>query len=200
MKLHYARFTRAARPRWMLEELGLPYELLRLDLSKGDQRSPTHLAFHPHGKVPALEVDGLVMIESAAMVHWLADRHPEAGLAPAAGTVERALYEQWMFYAMASAEPPIEQYFAHTRRLPEDKRDPRLAEDAKGKVRQVADVVTRALAGREHLLGAFSAADIVLGSVMIWARSMKLLEEFPVVLAWCDRLQARPAFKRAHAD
>ncbi len=200
MKLYYSRFTRASRPRWLLEELGLPYELVRVDLTKGEQREPAHLARHPHGKVPVLEVDGWSMTESAAIVQWLADAHGAGTLAPALGTPERAQYEQWLFYAMTTVEPPIVQFVEHTRRLPEDKRDAQQARDAQGKLRQIAELLTRELQGREYLLGPFTAADVVLGSVMIWARSLKVLDDFPVVLAWCARLHARPAYQRAMAD
>lgn len=201
MKLYHAKYTRSTRPRWMLEELGVPYELVRLDLAAGDTRAPSYREIHPHGKVPALDTDTGVMIESGAMVAWLADRHPEAGLAPAFDAPDRAAYLQWLFYAVATAEPPCADYFDHARRLPEDQRNPDVARDAQGKLRQVAAFVSDSLGARPFLLGdRFTAADLLLGSVLVWARSMKLLDEFPVVLAWLDRCTARPAYQRARGD
>lgn len=201
MKLYHAKFTRSTRPRWALEEIGVPYELVRLDFAAGDTRTPEYRRIHPHGKVPALDTGSGVMIESGAMVAWLADRFPEAGLAPAFDAPDRAAYTQWLFYAVATAEPPCVDFFDHTRRLPEDQRSPTVARDAQGKMRQVAGFVSDSLGAQAFLLGErFSAADVLLGSVMIWARSMKLLDEFPVILAWLDRCTARPAYQRARAE
>src|SRR5947208_1981825 len=72
MKLYYAPQTRATRPRWMLEEIGAPYELVRLQLSKGEHKQPEHLKIHPHGAVPAFSDDEVTMFESAAICAYLA--------------------------------------------------------------------------------------------------------------------------------
>jgi glutathione S-transferase len=198
MRLFYARYTRATRPRWLLEEAGAPYELERIDLRAGDQKRPEYLRIHPHGVVPALEVDGQVIYESGAIVLYLADRFP--GLAPEVGSAERARYYQWVAYALNTLEPVVAQYASHTRFLPEDRRVPSVADDAKGKFRQMADNLTQALGGRASLLTAFSAADILVGSVLMWGKSMGLLEEFPALLAYVKQLSARPAYQRASAD
>ena len=80
MKLYYTPRTRSSRPRWMLEELEIPYELVRVDLSAGEHRKPEYLAINPYGAVPAL-VDGEVkLFESAAICAYLADKHPDRGL------------------------------------------------------------------------------------------------------------------------
>lgn len=200
MKLYYARYTRSTRPRWLLEEAGAPYTLHPVDLKAGEQRADAYLAVHPHGVVPALDDDGVVIYESAAILLHLADRFPEAGLAPAVGTPERARYYQWIVYGMVTLEAQVSQYATHTRFLPEDKRVPRLAEDAQGKFRQSAANLTRALDGREFLLDGFSAADIVVGSVLLWAKSMGLTAEWPVLTAYAERLSKRPAYRRATAD
>lgn len=200
MKLWYARYTRATRPRWMLEELGLPYELVRIDLRSGDHKRPEYLSVHPHGVVPALEVDGRVMLESVAMVRWLADAHPEAGLAPRPGSPERAAYEQWTTYAVATVEPLLDLYFRHTRILPEDRRVPHVADDARARLRTSWAVLTGALEGRTWLLDDFSAADVILASVLMWASSMGLLEDAPVLQAYAARASERPAYRRATAD
>ncbi|MET0152909.1 MAG: glutathione S-transferase N-terminal domain-containing protein, partial [Candidatus Binatia bacterium] len=90
MKLYYARQTRASRARWMLEEIGEPYELVRLDLSKGEHKRPEYLKIHPHGAVPAL-VDGeTAMFESAAICAYLADKFPAKGFAPPPTSAARA--------------------------------------------------------------------------------------------------------------
>ena len=102
MKLYYAPQTRAGRVRWMLEEIGAPYELVRLDMSKGDHKKPEYMKIHPHGAVPALADGDLAMFESAAICAYLADKFPEKRLAPPVGTPPRGLYYQWMIYSMAT--------------------------------------------------------------------------------------------------
>lgn len=198
MRLFYARYTRATRPRWLLEEVGAPYDLERIDLRAGDQKRPEYLRVHPHGVVPALEVDGQVIYESGAIVLYLADRF--LGLAPETGSPERARYYQWIAYALNTLEPVVALYASHTRFLPEDRRVASVADDAKGRFRQMADNLTHALGGRASLLAEFSAADILIGSVLMWAKSMGLVDEFPALLAYVKALTARPAYQRASAD
>ena len=204
LTLYYVPRTRAGRARWMLEELGVPYQLHRVDLAGGENRAPEYLASRqPLGRVPVL-VDGETSIfESAAIVAYLADRFPEKGLAPPVGSVERGPYFQWMFYAMAEIEPHCFDYFLHTTRLAEDKRVPTVAARARKTIAQHVEPIERLLSdGREHLLGRFTAADIVVSGVVGWASLMKTLdaEQVPHTLAWIKRLGARQASKRSRAD
>lgn len=200
MKLYYVPNTRATRPRWMLEELEVPYELIALDPKKAENKSAGYLAIHPLGKVPAL-VDGEVrMFESAAIVAWLADRYPEKGFAPAPGTPERAAYEQWLHFGMSTLEPALVDVSGHTRTRPEEKRVPHIAEEAKESFWVSADVLEEHLTARLYLLGErFSAADVVVGSILSWARSLKLLAGRPALEAYVARLVERPAWKRSRA-
>ncbi|HMV67139.1 MAG TPA: glutathione S-transferase family protein [Myxococcota bacterium] len=200
LKLYYSRYTRSSRPRWLLEEVGAPYELVRLDLRAGDHKHESYLAIHPHGVVPALQDGDTTIYESVAICMYLADKLALGTLAPELGTPERALWYQWMAYGLATLEPSVAQYASHTRFLPEDQRVPAIAEDAKGKARQAFANLSRALAGREHLLGGFTAADVVIGSILLWAKSMKLVDEFPVLMAYADRLSRRPAWQAATRD
>ena len=197
--LWYARYTRANRPRWALEELGIAYALERLDLKEGEQRQPRYLAVNPFGTVPTLVIDGVPMLESSAQVQWIAELAP--GLAPAPGSKERAAYLAWFAWSLATLEAPIHGYALHTRWWPEDRRSAAVAEDAKGKVRAALGYLQGALDGRDALLpSGFSAADIVVASNVLWARSMGLVDEFPALVAWGSKLQQRPAWKRANAD
>jgi glutathione S-transferase len=185
----------------MLEEIGAPYELERLNLSKGEHKKPEYLKIHPHGAVPAL-VDGDVkMFESAAICAYLADRFPEMGLAPAVGTTARAYYYQWLVYAMATAEPPVVKVFLNTRMLPEAQRSAAVAEEGREQWAGVAQVLERALEGRTFLLGEqFSAADVMIGSIVGWSGFLGLLESHPGLQQYAARLAGRPAFQRANAD
>jgi glutathione S-transferase len=201
MKLYYAPQTRAGRPRWLLEEIGVPYELARLDLSKGEHKSPEYLKIHPHGAVPALVDGDLAMFESAAICAYLADKFPDRRLAPPVGTPARGLYYQWMHYSMATLEPPVLQVFLHTIMLPEDKRSAAAVDEAKTKFAEVGRVLNQALTGKSFILGEqFTAADVMLGSSLIWAKFMGLAGGFPELEAYTTRLSERPAFQRARAD
>src|SRR5262245_54564827 len=114
VKLYYYPLTRAARVRWLLEEIGKPYELVRVDLAAGEQRNPDYLALNPNGTVPTLVDGDFVLFESAAIVQYLADKFPEAQLAPPVGTPARGKYYQWIHYAMSALEPPAVTIFLHT--------------------------------------------------------------------------------------
>ena len=122
LKLYHSAQSRSTRPRWLLEEIGAPYELVRVDLGKQEHKTPQYLQIHPHGVVPALVDGDLALIESGAICAYLADKFPAARLAPAVGTPERGRYYQWMFYTMATLEPPLLQVFMNTVQLPEAQR------------------------------------------------------------------------------
>ncbi|MDP2342834.1 MAG: glutathione S-transferase family protein [Deltaproteobacteria bacterium] len=198
--LYYAPFTRATRPRWLLEELGVPYELKVVDLKGGENKSKDYTdTVHPHGSVPAMRIDGEVMIESGAIITLLADRYPEKGLAPAIDHRDRAKYLQWLFYTYATIEPAVVAVASHNPTsaywygapLPE-----REARD-RARMKEVVDVVEAGVSRSDWLLPTFSAADVLVGSVMLWAASMKLCEDRPALAAWFARCRERPAFQRA---
>jgi glutathione S-transferase len=201
MKLYHAAQTRSVRPRWLLEEIGAPYTLMRLDMSKSEHKSPEYMKIHPHGAVPALIDGDLTLFESAAICAYLADKFPEKHMAPAVGTPARGLYYQWMFYTMATLEPPVIEVVLHTVMLPEAQRSAAAAEAGRTKFTQVAQVLEQALTGKSFILGdQFSAADVMIGSTLTWAQMMGILSGHPVLEAYVGRLAARPAFQRAQAD
>jgi glutathione S-transferase len=201
LKLYHATQTRSVRPRWLLEEIGAEYELVRLDMSQQEHKRPEYLRIHPHGAVPALVDGDLALFESAAICAYLADKFPEAQLAPAPGTAERGRYYQWMFYAMATLEPPVLQIFMNTVMLPEAERSPAEVEKGRSAFDTVAAVLGNALASKPFLLGErFSAADVMIGSTLAWGKFMGLLDGRPALDDYVMRLVARPAYQRASAD
>lgn len=198
MKLYHVPQSRSVRPRWLLEELGVPYETVTLSLSDGSLKTAEYLKTHPHGSVPALEDDGISMFESAAICLYLADKYPDKKLAPAVGSKERAAYYQWVVYTMATLEPPVLQVFLNTVQLPEEQRSAKVAEEGRKRFKEVATVLTKALEGKQYLLGDhFTAADVMIGSTIGWASFMGLLEGFPVLQQYVQRLMQRPAYQRA---
>lgn len=199
LKLYFSPRTRATRPRWLLEELGVSYELVRLDMKAGDHKKPEYLAVHPLGSVPALADGDIKIFESAAICLYLADKFADKGLAPAPGTPLRGAYYQWIVFAVTTLEPPVGEYASHALFLPPEKRDPVRAEKARENLEKIYAVLAGALQGNPFLTGKFSAADVMIASILNWARSMKLLDEQPVLLDYVNRLVARPAAARANA-
>jgi len=202
LTLYHSNQSRSVRPRWLLEEIGTPYEVVRLSLADQEHKRPEYLRINPNGTVPALVDGDLALFESAAICEYLADRFPEKRLAPPVGTAARGLYYQWIHYAMATLEPPIVTIFLHTIRRPEPERNAALAAEARERLGSALDVVERALAGREFILGKdFTAADVMMGSTLGWARMFGMMDDArPNIAAYVTRISARPAFQRASAD
>ena len=200
MKLYYVPKTRAARPRWVLEELGVPYDLVRLDPARAETRSAEHLERHPLGHVPVLEDRGQAIFESGAICLHLADLFPEKRLLPPLGSVERGLAYQWVLFSMTEMEPPLIGLSTEARK-PEAERDAAAAAQARDRFRKAADVLEVALRNRQFLLGdGFGVADVMVGGTLAWAKGFKLLDGLPSVEAYLARLRERPAWQRATAD
>jgi glutathione S-transferase len=195
MKLYFAPRTRSTRPRWMLEELGVPYELVTVDL-KADENRADYLLVHPLGQVPALVDGDVTVFESIAICMYLADRFPERGLAPSPASPLRAPYYQWLLFCPSTIEPAIGRWAQHGGDVTEPER-----EKARARFGEAADVLARTLAAGEHMLGAeFSTVDVIVGSNLRWARSVGLLEGRDELSRYVDRVLARPAARRVFGD
>lgn len=181
----------------MLEELGVPYERVTLDLGKGENKTPEYLEIHPHGWVPAL-VDGTTIIhETAAICLYLADRYADRALAPPASSPERGAYYQWVVYSVATLEPSLADVFLQLER-PAEQRDEAVLTAARERFAASARVLTRALEDRPFLLGErFSAADVLVGAMLVWAGGLGLLHDQPVLETYAGRIRSRPAFGRS---
>jgi glutathione S-transferase len=194
IELYFAPFTRSTRPRWMLEELGVPYTLIPVDLKAGEHHTEVYRRdVHPLAVVPGMRIDGVPLVESGAMVGMLADRFADKGLAPPLQSTERAAYWQWIVFAAATLEPAL---VACTQSANLAVDDPtRVANEAS--MRKIWDIVEHGLGHKEHLLGSFQACDVIVGSTAIWAASVKLLSHSPMLMAYVARLRERPAYLRA---
>lgn len=198
MKLYFHPMTRAVRARWTLEELGIPYDLQRMDIDGDDCEKPEYRKVHPLGLLPALEDDGLTLFESAAICLHLADRHPEKKLIPALGTPERALVYQWTLFTVTELETPILEVYLQTVALAEEKRVASNLAWGKETYASRAAVVEQALEGKEFIVGnALTVADIMLASLLAWAGFMGLTEGYPNIQAYVKRCGKRPANKKA---
>lgn len=200
MKLYYVPKTRASRPRWVLEELGVPYDLVRIEPGPGGTRGAEHLARHPLGHVPVLEDRGQFVFESGAICLHLADLFPGKRLLPAPGTLDRAHAYQWVLFSIAEMEPPLVALAAEARK-PEGERSAAVATEAKERFRKAATTLDAVLRDRKYLVGgAFSVADVMVGATLAWARALRLVDALPALEGYLSRLRERPAWQRALAD
>jgi glutathione S-transferase len=187
-------WTRDVRARWILKEAGIDYDFVELDLFKGEQRQPEYLAVNPLGKVPYLE-DGQVQIfESGAILAYLAERHaPE--LVPPPGSVERAEYLQWLFYTAATVEAPIVKVFGARYVFPGKEGAEERALQGENELGVHFRLLSERLKRRTFLLGdRFTAADVMVGTALLWAELGGALGPYPVLREYLARLQARPGY------
>ena len=199
MTLYHGRGTRSQRVRWALEELGLEYRIETIDLFKGEGNSPAFLAINPLGQLPALEVDGSVMLESGAIVHWLADRYGDNALAPPIEDPSRRTYEQWMFFAVTNLEGPAWEIVYHRDILPAKLAVSAIVPFAERRLGEIFARLEAELAGHAYLVDErFTAADILAGYILMWFPNER--SSFPALDAYVKRLQARPAYQRSRED
>jgi glutathione S-transferase len=199
LRLYTARQTRGARPQWVLEELGMAYELVQLDDATEEQKR-RHRELHPLGRMPALEHGELALFESAALCIYIADLDPEHRLLPAAGSPARAVATQWLFFLMTELESALDVIAFHVADLPEDQRVAAILPWAHARFHAAAEVVEKELARSHFLAGErLSVADIVLASMMSWATRRKLLDAYPHIRAHMQRMLERPAARRLFA-
>jgi len=179
--------------RWMLEEVGRSYDTRVLDYGT-TMKAPEYLAINPMGKVPAIVCDGEVVTECAAICTFLADRFPEAELAPGAHEAGRGTYLRWMFFAAGPLEAAVT---AKSMNLmpPADK----AGTLGYGTFEAAVDALEGAVSGDgPWILGdRFSAADVYVGSQINWGLMFKTLPDRPAFAAYAERLRARPAYIRA---
>ena len=192
--LYHIAPSRSSIVRWMLEEIGQPYALRVLSMSKGENRDPAYLAVNPMGKVPALDHDGVVITEVSAICCYLADAFPQAGLAPPIGDKRRGPYLKWLFFGPSCIEPAIiDRTFKRAQEAPRGTL-------GYGDFDTVMDVVSDALTAGPYLLGdTFTAADIVIGSQLRWGMMFGLIPPRPEFVSYVERLNARPALQKATA-
>ena len=201
LKLHFAPNSRAGRIVWLLEELELPYELNRMDFHPKDLKSDEHRARHPLGRVPVLDDGDISIFESGAIVEYVLERHKNGGLKPAVDSPMFPEYLQWFHYCEGMVMPPINTIVVQTILLPPERRDEVALNQAQRLLTRALAPVEEALAGRDYLIGDFSAADIMLGhSVYMSNRSGCVTDEMTNIKGYIERVEQRPAFLKAMAS
>src|SRR6266567_4368336 len=194
LTLYHAAPSRSSITLWMLEEIGEPYDIHFLSLSKGDNRTPDYLAVNPMGKVPALRHGDTVITEVAAICTYLADEFPNAKLNVPVGTPRRGIYLKWLFFGPGCIEPAV------TDRAAPRKEEARRAMLGYGDFDTTMNVLAAAVEKGPWLMGdQFTAADVVIGANIRWGMMFKMVPERPEFTAYAARIAARPAAQRAEA-
>ncbi len=192
--VHHLNESRSQRILWLLEELGLTYEIRPYARDATTRLAPPELkAVHPLGKSPVVEADGMTLIESGAIIDYLLRRHGAGRLRPAADAADFEAYQQWLHYAEGSAMLPL-LLKLYVSRLGEAGAPlkPRIDSELANHL----GYVDHALQGREWLVGdAFSGADVQMSFVGEAARGLRA--SYPNLDAWVRRFQQRPAYRRA---
>lgn len=190
MKLYEFSFTRSIRARWTLQELGVDFESVPVKLFAGEGRSPQFLAINPAGKLPVLVDGDLVLTESAAIVLYLAEKYGKFLPADAKG---RAEVNKWLLFTVTELEQPLWRIAKNTNLYPEAQR---LAADiplASQDFRAMADIAEKHMQGRTYVFGdGVTIADFVLAYTLDWANEVQLLDRCPQLLAYMERMYARP--------
>jgi glutathione S-transferase len=190
LTLYHAPKSRSGTIVWVLEELGVPYQVRIVDIRRGDGsggRDPANP--HPHGKVPCLQHDGQRVFEIAAITLYLTDLFPDAKLGPRVGDPQRGEYLSWLAYRPGVLEPALMMRRLGVKHIP--------GTMGWAEAGEVEEVLSSVLSRRQYLLGdEFSAADISVGGTINFMMMFKLMSETPVFKDYAARITSRPAFKR----
>jgi glutathione S-transferase len=197
--LYYSPGSASMLVHLVLLECGVPHTLERIDIDARQQRSAEYLALNPSGHVPTLVIDGKPHSEAAALAMLLAERHPEAGLAPAAGTPRRADYLQWMLYFANTVQPAFRLWFYADEFV--QGHDDIVQNIARGRIEASWSRLHAHLAANgPYMLGEdFSVIDLYATMLMRWSRNMpRPATEWPHLAALATRIKARPSWQRLY--
>ncbi|KVQ40899.1 glutathione S-transferase [Burkholderia cepacia] len=200
MKLYGFAGTRSQRALWGLKELDADFEFVSVNLLQGEHKRPEFLRLNPAGKVPVLVDGDLVIPESAAIVLYLADKYPEKALLPVDPALRAQAY-RWVMFAVTELEQPLWRITRHSFLYPPEKRSPADIELARDDFRTMAAILEKHLEGREFIVGdTLTVADCVTAYLIDWAGECNLIESFPQLRAYLERLYARPNAPQRIAD
>ena len=193
MKLYWSTKTRASRASWMLEEAGLDYEIETVDIRAEPRNDdPQFRLASPMGKVPALEDGDVRVAESAAICIYVADRYAPGRLAPAIDAAERGEFLFWTMYTPAVIEPALAEKFSGSKPNPRS--------HAWGDFDLMLETLEQGIGDQSWILGeGFTAADVMLGSSVIFMQLFGVLPASPKLAAYADRCMSRPAYRKAAA-
>ena len=192
IKLYGTPPTRALRAIWLLNELGLDYEMLPVSILDSENRQPDFVALNPAAKVPVLVEGSLVVTESAAIQLYLAEKYPEFGFIPES-VEDRAQMYRWIFFLMTEIEQPLWRIARHTFLYPHEKRLPQDIELARQECLEMVAVLDRHMQDRAFIVAdQVSVADFNAAYTLDWANEEQMLEDAPRLKAYLTSMYARP--------
>ncbi|MGX9349931.1 glutathione S-transferase family protein [Shimia sp. W99] len=196
--LHHIPFSRSFRILWLLQEMGLEADLRLYSITDGSLRASEFKAISPVGRVPALEIDGVTIYESAAIVEYLTETRPEHGLGRLPGDAERVAYLEWLGFAETQASILASLNMQHLFMGDPTPASPVVLKLEAARLAATLKAMDRALADREWLLpSGFSAADTMMGFNLFSAPYYVHMDKFENLRAYVKRIEARPAYQRA---
>ena len=195
IRLHHCPQTRSMRSLWLLNELGVEFEVVLHGFDKS-LRDPTYLALSPAGRVPSLEIDGRSMFETGAITEYLCDRFSPDDMGRAPGSAERMDWLIWVHFSETLSQHAAALTQQHIALREDHMRSPIVTKLEAARVKKCYQALEERLTGRDYLLdGGFSAADTSVGQAVYMARYFAKTEDFPALDAWYGRITARPAFE-----
>ena len=194
IRLHHVPQTRSMRSLWLLHELGVEFEVVTYPFDKTLRQEP-YATLNPTGRVPTLEIDGVVLTESGAIAEYLCERFPEAGLGRAPGAPERAAFLNWIHFAETISQHSAALTQQHVALYEDAMRSAIVMKLEAARLGKTLATVEQGLAGEYLLAGGFSAADVGVGQAVYMARHFVRHEHLPRLSAWYDRITARPGFQ-----
>ncbi|NJK76343.1 MAG: glutathione S-transferase family protein [Oscillatoriales cyanobacterium RU_3_3] len=191
MQLYEFAPTRSIRVRWTLQELGVDFESVTVNLAAGEHRSPEFLKINPAGKLPVLVDGGFALTESVAIVLYLAEKYLHKGLLPTE-LQQRAQVNRWLLFAATELEQPLWRITRHTALYPEHLRLTADISLARQDFKDMAAVMEAHMQGRLFIVGeTLTVADLVSAYTLDWANEVQLLDDFPQLFAYMERMYAR---------
>jgi len=192
MKLYEFPPTRSIRVRWALQELGVDFESIIVDMTAGEHKSPAFLKVNPAGKLPALVDGDLTLTESIAIVLYLGEKYIDKGLMPR-DLGQRAELHRWLMFAATELEQPLWRISRNTFLYPGDKRIPADIVRAREDFASMAAVLEEHMKGRQFVVrNTVTIADFVMAYTIDWANEFQMLEAFPGLKAYMTKMYARP--------
>jgi glutathione S-transferase len=192
MQLYEFTPTRSIRARWILQELGVDFESIAVNLGASEHRRPDFLKINPAGKLPVLVDDDLVLTESVAIVLYLAEKYPHKGFLPT-DIKQRSQIYRWLLFAATELEQPLWRIARHTALYPEHLRLPAEIALARQDFTNMVAVLEKHIQGQPFIVGhTLTVADFVCAYTLDWANEVQLLDGCPQLLQYLERMYARP--------
>lgn len=196
MKLYYARESRAVRVAWVLEELGLEYDVHKFSLGDRSMREPAYLSLHPMGRVPTLEDGKIRLFESGAIVQYILEKYGNGRFVPRSNNSNFASYLQWFHYAEGMIMPPMNTLVVETILLPPERRTEVNVKRASKLLNQMLYAVNENLSDKAYLVGQeLTAAEFMTGHAVIMSQRLGIdMQDKPYLIEYIKRLETRDAF------